>query len=102
MEAEDFPIYSSLQWLWQNNISILAVFNINHLEARKSLEDFKKSLPDIHFKETKANLGIKDIPPLSFNTQSRENVDRFHSEVVGLLGPAWGNNCKDLIKKLVV
>jgi len=101
-QAESWPDSLSLQWIWGENIFALAIGEVMDTDQEAILINLMEKLPFTSNRIIKKVNNMNSLPNLSFGNNKSNNSN--HSEVIGLLGPAWeDNNLKviKIIKKLI-
>ena len=101
-QAESWPNSLSLQWIWGENIFALAIGEVIDNDHEALLINLLERLPFRSNRIIKKVNNMNSLPNLSHGNNKSNNTT--HSEVLGLLGPAWQeNNLKVLkiIKELV-
>ncbi len=98
--AENWPNNISLQWIWGEKIKVFVVIAIDIYKNKKSLEQLKKDFQENKSIEISRIPGLHKMPDFRIENPCKQNHNKFHSEVISLLGPAWGLNSHHLIKSL--
>ncbi len=95
--SEEAPQGISLQWIWANKIYMYLLVKRNDQKSIKFIEELKSSNlinnNSIYMNHKKLN----DLPILQDKSQNIVKGVKNHSEVLGLLGPKWGDNTKNII-----
>ncbi len=99
-QAEEWPNSMSLQWIWGDIIKVYIVIKNDVKETNQDLRKFKKEFPSYQSLQVSKVLGLHDIPRFRLYASEKKSTYKFHSEVLGLLGPEWGENSIELIKTL--
>lgn len=99
-QAEIWPQSMSLQWIWGNEIKAYGVSILNDNDGAETFKQLQKTLLCNNIIKIDDVAGLHELPPFMLPTCSKAPTDRFHSEVVGLLSPTWGNSCDQLMKSL--
>ena len=101
-QAESWPNSLSLQWIWGENIFALAIGEVIDTDHERSLINLMERLPFTSKRSINKVNNMNSLPSLSIG--NTKNNSSNHSEVIGLLGPAWQeSNLKVLkiIKELI-
>ncbi len=98
IQAEKWPNSHSLQWIWHNNIKVYAVINDNN-PNREKLKSIQVDFPCSSSMLVTEVQGLQKLPDFTSESYDGKKL-RLHSEVVGVLGASWGENCRDLIQSL--
>lgn len=98
-EAESFPEGLTLQWCWGREREVMLVGRADDPESQQRLKqlnrDFK--LPDkLHTRMS----GLHGLPPFGSLAMDAWSGIPPHQEVVGVLGPCWGEACIAIIQAL--
>ena len=103
-QAENWPNSLSFQWIWGDNIFAYAIGEIKSTEDEAILINLLEKLPFTSNRIIKKINDMNSLPILSLAKNKNNNSK--HSEVLGLLGPAWQSKnlqvlkvIKDLINK---
>ncbi len=99
-KAESWPNNISLQWIWGDQIKIYGVLLPDSNQKNALFEDIQKEFPISESLQISEVLGLQEIPEFSLKSSNKQHQYKIYSEVVGLLGPSWGDNCNELIKSL--
>ena len=100
IQAENATNEFSLQWIWGDQIQLYGIISNDLEDTNDALIKLKKDFgKDSFFKASKV-LGLQNIPPFLLKVSNKTKKTKIHCEVVGLLGPAWRNDCDDLIEAL--
>tara|TARA_Y100001968_G_scaffold273986_1_gene266881 strand:- start:461 stop:1468 length:1008 start_codon:yes stop_codon:yes gene_type:complete len=101
-QAESWPNSLSFQWIWGENIFAHAIGEVRNTDHERMLINFLERLP---FTSNRIISKVNNMNSLTnLNIGNNKSNDSIHSEVLGLLGPAWqDNNIKVLkiIQKLI-
>ncbi len=101
-QAESWPDSLSFQWIWGKNIYAYAIGEVINTDHEAVLINLLEKLPFTCNRNIRKVNDMNSLPSLSLGNNKINNLS--HSEVLGLLGPAWEeNNLKVLkiIKKLL-
>ena len=103
-QAESWPNSLSFQWIYGDDIFAHAIGEVNNSENESILINFLERLPFSRNRIINKFNEMESLPNLSLGNNKKNNPH--HSEVLGLLGPAWQKNnlkvlkiIKDLINK---
>ncbi len=103
-QAESWPNSLSFQWIYGEDIFAHAIGEVINSEDKSVLMNLLERLPFTRNRVIKKVNGMNSLPNLSLGNNKTNNSN--HSEVLGLLGPAWQKNnlqvlkiLKDLINK---
>ena len=101
-QAESWPNSVSFQWIWGEHIFAHAIGEvINPEQENKTIALFEK-LPFTSNRRINKVNNMNKLPNLSIGNNEDSILN--HSEVLGLLGPAWQKNNRkilELIQKLI-
>ncbi len=97
-QAEDWPNSISFQWSWGENIFAYAIAEIENNAHEKVLLDLLETLPFSTNRRIKKIYSMRNLPNSSQIKNPSKNIK--HSEVLGLLGPAWQRNSFKVINKI--
>lgn len=101
-EAEHWPEGIALHWFWAERIEVLVVALSQDRAAVMSLEGWLNDrIGGIETLQASQLAGLAALPALGQLAQSAERPTARDQEVLGLLGPAWGDASKELIQTLV-
>jgi len=95
-QAESWPNSLSFQWIYGESIFAHAIGEIENEENEAILINLLEKLP---YKCNRMINKVKDmnsLPSLSLGTNKNNNL--YHSEVLGLLGPAWKEKNLQVLK----
>ena len=95
-QAESWPNSLSLQWIWGDNILAHAIGEVKSHEDEAILINLLEQLPFSSNRKIKKINNMNSLPKLSL--ASNQTIDSSHSEVLGLLGPAWQNKNLQVLK----
>ena len=101
-QAESWPNSLSFQWIWGENIFAHAIGESKDTDHEALLINLLEKLPFTCNRIINKVKDMNSLPSLSLRNKKSNNSN--HSEVLGLLGPAWQDqNIKVLkiIKKLI-
>ena len=101
-QAESWPNSLSLQWIWGENIFALAIGEVIDTYHEATLIKLMERLPFKSNRNINKVKNMNSLPNLSLANNKSNNSN--HSEVLGLLGPAWQDknlNVLKIIKKLI-
>ena len=101
-QSENWPNSISLQWIYGANIFAHAIAEINDTEHEALLINLLEKLPFTCNRIIKKVKDMNSLPDLSI--RKNKSNKSYHSEVLGLLGPAWQEkNIKvlQIIKNLI-
>ena len=103
-QAENWPNSLSLQWIYGDDIFAHAIGEVNNVNNESVLINLLEKLPFSRNRLINKFSDMNSLPNLSLG--NKKNNYSNHSEVLGLLGPAWQENnpkvlkiLKDLINK---
>ncbi len=100
-DSEKWPSSASLQWSWGSEITAYAVMVNSNNSSKDSLSRLIKSVRAIDDEEIIPINGLHMLPNLISEVSNKSKISiRIHSEVLGILGPEWGDYCEDIIKSL--
>ncbi len=99
-QAESWPDSLSLQWIWGDEIHAYGVMLANDAAAVATFNQLQKTTLCTNVVEIDDVAGIHELPPFALPVVSNAVIGRCHSEVVALLGPAWGSACQGVITAL--
>jgi len=102
-QAENWPKSLSFQWIWGKDIFAHAIGEVIDIDHETHLVNLLERLPFTCNRKIIKVKNMNSLPSLSLGNNNN-NSDSNHSEVIGLLGPAWqANNLKVLkiIKDLI-
>ncbi len=97
-QAENWPNSISLQWSWGDTIYAYAIAEIENSEHEESLLNLLESLPFSTNRRIEKIHSMSALPNFSKTNIRSQNIK--HSEVLGLLGPAWQGNSLKVINKI--
>ncbi len=95
-QAESWPNALSLQWIWGENILALAVGEVKDTYHEAQLMNLLEKLPFTSNRIINKVDNLNYLPNLSLGNNKNNNSN--HSEVLGLLGPAWQANNLNVLK----
>ncbi len=95
-QAESWPNSLSLQWIYGENIFALATGEIIDTDHEANLIDLIERLPFTSNRIINKVNNMHSLPNLSLGNNKINNLN--HSEVIGLLGPAWQKNNLNVLK----
>ena len=97
--AEQFPRGLTLQWCWGDAVDVMLVARSDDPAAMETLSSLEMELPlSGHRRATAA--GLHQLPPFGSLAFPASHDAVVHQEVIGLLGPAWGQATPALIQSL--
>ena len=97
-QAEGWPNSLSLQWIYGEDIFAHAIGEIRNNDEESVLINLLESLP---FSRNRVINKFNDMNSLlNFSLQHNKNNNSNHSEVLGLLGPAWQESNPKVLKIL--
>ena len=97
-QAESWPDSLSFQWIWGENIFAHAIGEVLNNDHEDYLINLLERLPYTTNRIIKKVDNINYLPNLSLKEIKNNNTT--HSEVLGLLGPAWQGKNLQVIKIL--
>lgn len=97
--AETFPKGLTLQWCWGDAIEIMLVARRDDITALTTLASVQTQLSGVKLHTTDI-LGLGELPGFGSLANPAAPSATTHQEVVGLLGPRWGEATAQLIAKL--
>ena len=95
-QAENWPNSLSFQWIYGENIFAHAIGEIKDAHHESLLMGLLERLPFTCNRIIKKVNDINSLPNLSLGNHKTNNSN--HSEVLGLLGPAWQENNLRVLK----
>ncbi len=95
-QAESWPNSLSFQWIWGDNIFAHAVGEVINTDHEAILINLLEKLPFTCNRIINKVSDINSLPNLSLGN-NKSNASN-HSEVLGLLGPAWQENNLKVLK----
>ena len=101
-QAESWPNSLSFQWIYGEDIFAHAIGEVKNTHEEGILINLLEKLPFLRNRVINNFSDMNSLPSLSLGNNNNNNSN--HSEVLGLLGPAWQeNNLKVLkiIKELI-
>ena len=99
-QAECSPNHTSLQWIWGDRIKAYGIISDNLSNANNSIDKIKNFFSNSSSFQVNEVLGLQGIPPFASELINKKSPSKLHSEVIGLLGPAWGEKCIELMQSL--
>ena len=98
LRAEKWPDSASFQWIWGDKIKGLAIIEIEDEKAKLIAENLINELPNKN-RCVISNLkkGIVDLKPLELPIENGNSLSEHHSEVLGIIGPDWGDSTTNII-----
>ncbi len=93
-QAESWPKTLSLQWIYGETIFALAIGEVKNVDDEAVLINLLEKLPFKCNRIIKKVKAMHSLPNLNLNNKSN-NLN--HSEVLGLLGPAWQEKRLDVL-----
>ena len=95
-QAESWPNYISLQWIWGESIFAYAIAEIQSDDNERKILNLLEKLPFTSNRKINKVFDIKYLPKLSLENNNFNNF--CYSEVLGLLGPSWQNKNPKVVK----
>ena len=95
-QAESWPFSLSFQWIWGENIFAHAIGEITNNADENILINYLEKLPFSNNKNIYKVKHMNSLPNLSIG--KNESTISTHSEVIGLLGPAWKEKNLQVLK----
>nr|WP_257473346.1 FAD-binding protein [Prochlorococcus marinus] len=95
-QAENWPSSLSLQWIWGENIFAHAIGEVINSDHEFILTNLLEKLPFTSNRIITKVKNLNKLPALNLGNNQRNNTN--HSEVLGLLGPAWQDNNIKVLK----
>ncbi len=95
-QAESWPNALSFQWIWGDNIFAHAVGEVVNSNHEAIIINLLEKLPFTSNRIIKKVNNMTSLPHLKLAHKKDNNT--YHSEVIGLLGPAWQNNNLKVLK----
>ncbi len=99
-QAESWPNSLSLQWIYGDDIFAHAIGEIKNAEDESVLIKLLERLPFSRNRIINKFNNMKALPNLSLGNNNNNNNNLNHSEVLGLLGPAWQEKNQQVLKIL--
>ena len=100
INAESWPISTSLQWIWGDRIKCFAIMQIDDISSNVRPKDLINELQLPLSTRVLKVAGLNQIPQFSLPVSIKTNQSKIHSEVIGLLGRSWKNSGSELIKSI--
>lgn len=97
-QAESWPNSLSLQWIYGEDIFAHAIGEVKTTEDEPILINLLERLPFSRNRVINKFSDMNSLPYLSLGNNKNNNSN--HSEVLGLLGPAWQENNPQVLKIL--
>ncbi len=97
-QAESWPNSLSLQWIYGEDIFAHAIGEVKHDNDEHKLIDLLEKLPFERNRVINKFSDMNSLPNLTLGNIKNSNSN--HSEVIGLLGPAWQKNNTKVLKIL--
>ena len=97
-QAESWPNSLSFQWIYGDDIFAHAIGEVKNGENESILMNLLEKLPFSRNRIINKFNEMNSLPNLSLG--NNKNNDSYHSEVLGLLGPAWQENNLQVLKVL--
>ena len=97
-QAESWPNSMSLQWIWGKYISAHAIGEIMNPNYEAELIQLMEKLPFTSNRVINKVFNMNDLPSLGLGEFKFNNSN--HSEVLGLLGPAWQEKNLQVLKTI--
>ena len=98
-QAESWPNSLSLQWIYGDDIFAHAIGEIKNTDNESVLIKLLEKLPFSRNRIINKFNNMRSLPNLSFGNNNNYNNSN-HSEVLGLLGPAWQEKNQQVLKIL--
>ncbi len=95
-QAEDWSNSKSFQWIWGGSIFGHAISEVQNPDHEKQLTNLFEKLPFTSNRIIKKFNNMNSLPSLSLGNLNNKN--KKHSEVLGLIGPAWQNDNLKVLK----
>ena len=95
-QAESWPNSLSFQWIWGDNIFAHAIGEVINTDQEARLINLLERLPFFSNRIIKKFNNMSSLPNLSLGNNT--NNKSTHSEVIGLLGPAWQSKNRQVLK----
>ena len=95
-QAENWPNSISFQWIWGEYIFAHAISEIRNPDHEAKTIALLERLPFTSNRRINKVNNMNSLPNLSLGNIERKSPN--HSEVLGLLGPAWQNNTLKVLK----
>ena len=96
IQAESWPNALSFQWIYGDNIFAHAIGEIVDNDHESTLINLLEKLPYSRNRKINKVNNMNSLPNLSLGNNKNNNT--YHSEVIGLLGPAWQKNNPKVLK----
>ena len=96
-QAEYWPDFMSLQWIWSSKIEVFVVITHNANEEENTIKKLRDKFPSSKTLKVFKVSSLNDLPAFRVEFTNKKNNHHTHSEVIGLLGPSWENNCSQII-----
>ena len=97
-QAESWPNSLSFQWIFGENIFAHAIGEVKNTDDESTLISLLEKLPFSRNRIINKLNDMNSLPNLSLGNNNGNNV--YHSEVLGLLGPAWQESNPQILKIL--
>ena len=97
-QAEGWPNSLSLQWIYGENIFAHAIAEVKNTDQQSSIIALLEKLPFTANRVIKKVKDMNSLPSLSLGNNKSNNSN--HSEVLGLLGPAWQDKNLQILKTI--
>ncbi len=95
-QAECWPSSLSFQWIYGEDIFAHAIGEVKHIDDEPILINLLERLPFSRNRVINKFSNMNSLPNLSLGKNKTNNPT--HSEVLGLLGPAWQENNQKVLK----
>ena len=96
-QAENWPNSGSLQWIWNEGITIYAIFEIDNYTSENKIQSIINKLPFSKKYFIKKIAGLYQLPPLEIPKKLKKGNSKCHCEVIGLLGTSWDFKSPEII-----
>ncbi len=97
-QAESWPNSLSFQWIYGENIFAHAIGEVKNTDDEHILINLLERLPFLRNKVINKFSDMNSLPNLHLGNNKNNNSN--HSEVLGLLGPAWQDKNIKVLKNL--
>ena len=97
-QAENWPNSLSFQWIFGENIFAHAIGEFNNTDEKNILVNLLERLPYSRNRIINKFINMNSLPNLSLG--NNKSYSSNHSEVIGLLGPAWQESNSHVLKIL--
>ncbi len=100
-EAEAWPDIASLQWAWGEEIEVYIVISNKDMTSVSLIKELTMLMKGFSGLKQTNLTGLYNCPPFPNKKRANSNSNKEnHSEVLGLIGPEWKSNCKEIISEI--